>query len=73
MIKGKRLITNDEHIELCTVEEVASFLRISPKTVRNKLSDGSFPLEPVYVMGKSGQRFIENELVEHMKSVIAKR
>ncbi len=38
--------------KLLSVNETAAYLGISPKTIRNKISDGTFPVKPVRLSGR---------------------
>jgi excisionase family DNA binding protein len=38
--------------KLLSVNETAAYLGISPKTIRNKISDGTFPIKPVRLSGR---------------------
>ena len=73
MIKGKRIIREGEEYELLTIDEVAKFLRYQTKTVWNQLSDDTFPLVPIYVLGERGPRFLEDEVVDLVNKAIRKR
>ena len=38
--------------KLLSVNETVAYLGISPKTIRNKISDGTFPVKPVRLSGR---------------------
>ena len=37
---------------LLSIKEVSAYLNISPQTIRNKLSAGTFPIPPIKIGGK---------------------
>jgi excisionase family DNA binding protein len=54
-IRALREEVRASRAKLLTVEETAKRLSVAPKTVRNKLSTGAFPIKPVRSLG--GVRF----------------
>ena len=54
---------------LLTIRQAAAFLGMAEKTLRNRLSDGSFPLRPVRLSGRPlfKRRDLEN-LVDNLGS-----
>jgi hypothetical protein len=53
--------------KLLTVDETARELALSPKTIRNQLSNGTFPIKPVRSAG--GVRFRRVDLTTYVESL----
>jgi excisionase family DNA binding protein len=51
-IRQLRLELKTGKRKLLSVNETAAYLGISPKTIRNKISDGTFPVKPVRLSGR---------------------
>jgi len=53
--------------KLDTVKELARTLKISPRTIYNKLSNGTFPIKPIRI-GRL-LRFREEDISEYLNSL----
>jgi excisionase family DNA binding protein len=57
---------------LLKVEEVAEILRYKKGTAYNQISDGSFPLKPIRIRGKT-MRFDEDDLTRYLQELKEKK